>query len=203
MLLDQDLHAVVEEVRERGRRPRVHPNGFIQLDLEEPEESARGHSGAVRRLHVWPEEGAIQAQESDNSVHDHVFDMHSTVLRGELEQVLYWPNLAHGGQPTHEVYVARYSRASASTLAPSGVLAHCVISSTHRVRAGADYWQPAFSFHDTQACERPLVTVMDKRRVFEGDARVLVPVGQQPDNSFDRLLESEDDLWSILLESVS
>lgn len=200
--MPSDIGKMIDDARLAGRRPRVHPNGFIQLDLDPPVEQARGHSGAPRRLHVWPEEGLIQAQQSDNTIHDHVFAMRSHVLKGALRQEVHRVSLHHYASPTHEVYVARYSCASASSLDPSGVLVELLLPEVEAVEAGETYNQPAFTFHDTVVVERPLVTVMHKLCVYDGDARVLVPVGTEPDNSFDRLLEPEEHLWEVIYQSI-
>src|SRR3546814_6146607 len=67
----------LKAVRERGGRPRVHGNGFIQLDLTE-----RG------RLHIW---GAprIPRQKTATPIHDHVFGFESTVAVGRPVNLVF------------------------------------------------------------------------------------------------------------------
>src|SRR3954453_8938459 len=93
------VRETVARVKEGGGgNIRVHPNGFIQLDLVEPEYGAsmggswyashqQGHSGAALRLHIWNPPGhELPHQETVNEVHTHVFDMQSNVIVGTLEQ---------------------------------------------------------------------------------------------------------------------
>lgn len=198
---------LIRRARESGRRPRVHPNGFVQLDLDE--------SGALR-LHIWPEEGRVQKQATDHPIHDHIFDMRSTVLRGRLGQQLYKFDLMHGGDPTHAIYVATTptGRNRENTLVPSNVLVRggpiqCVeegavfIDTTYTapVLEGESYDQPAFTFHDTIIWERPVVTVMEKTRGYQGSPRVMVPLPiESVDNDFLREGASAEDLWNLVDE---
>jgi hypothetical protein len=71
------------------------------------------------------------------------------------------------------------------------------------VVAGEQYYQPPFTFHDTQPGQTPLVTIMQKGEIYsEHNPRVLVPVGEQPDNEFRRDKYSQDLLWEIINDSI-
>ena len=61
MLIGEDLRQALVRAR-RVATPRVHPNGFIQLDL-----NAEG----TLRLHVWPD-GPFPKQRSDSTIHEHI-----------------------------------------------------------------------------------------------------------------------------------
>jgi hypothetical protein len=81
------LREQVAELRAAGKgNPRVHPNGFIQLDLDHVADGwhashHRGHSGGRTRLHIWNPPGVtLPHQDTVNEIHDHVFDMLSTVV---------------------------------------------------------------------------------------------------------------------------
>lgn len=200
-------HSVVyniDELRALERRPRVHPNGFIQLDLTEPVDKARGHGGAPRRLHIWPDEGVLEGQDSDSPIHDHVFDMESSVQRGSLVQIRYTFKLEHYSLPTHEVWLPNYLNASESVLAPTGVLGSLASDIyTQTVGAGESYQQAAFTFHETQPAHTPVVTIMTKTKSYDNfDARVLVPLNSPPDNDFRREQYDESFLWEIIEEST-
>jgi hypothetical protein len=192
---------MIREAREAGNRPRVHPNGFVQLDLRISE---RQHRASDVRLHIWPEEGRIEKQATDNTIHDHVFDMNSNVLRGVLGQALYKVHVDHKGKPSHEIYMANYSCRHSSELAGTGVQVKVVPPyEPYWIFPGDSYNQPAWTFHDTVAEERPLVTVMEKQAVYQGNPRVLVPMnmGQPVDNDFDRLSTPEELLWEVIDEA--
>lgn len=220
----QDVQALAHEARLAGNMPRVHPNGFIQLDLEPTEgwDKHAGHSGANRRLHIWNPPGIVLPhQDTVNEVHDHIFDMESTVIVGALEQRLYefviggstaWPSLSRHGalgksvplDHTHELFRAIYDQRSSSRLESVGVTGHlrCVLSTP--VRAVQSYTQPAFTLHDTETPEGLCVTIMTKRAVHEGGPTVICPLGQSPDNDFDRLTAAPQELlWDAINRSLA
>jgi hypothetical protein len=60
-------------LKERGVRPRVHGNGFIQVDLT-----------ADTRLHVWGDK-RIPRQNVYTPIHDHVFGFESTISVFSME----------------------------------------------------------------------------------------------------------------------
>lgn len=192
----------IDELRATGRRPRVHPNGFVQFDLEEPignGDYSKGHSGGSRRLHIWPDNDMFKVfkQASDNTWHDHVFNMRSTVLAGTLMQREYDVRLDHCGFPTHEIWMAKYSCRHSSLLEPTGVTVCVAETEPFYIEPGGTYFQQAFTFHDTNWIGLT-VTLMEKEVVFKGNPRVLVKVGEGVDNDFDREAESEDNLWDIV-----
>lgn len=195
-----DIYTVAREVDNadaEGRQPRLHQNGFIQLDLQPAGDPTRGHSGAFRRLHVfpWPK---LQAQVSPSPIHDHVFDMRSDVLLGEIVQTMIQSDLQHNSHPTHEVWIPHYEAASESTLVRTGVFVRHRYNTHIRVGAGSSYTQGAHTFHETQ-WEGPAMTVMTKTHVNDGfDCRVLVPIGQEPDNEFRRDSISPTVLWTAI-----
>lgn len=184
--------------RAMGNSPRVHPNGFIQLDISKDK--------ARSRLHVW-HRGAIDfGQNSDSPVHDHIFDMQSRIYRGSLTQIRYEFELRHAGEPTHEIFMADYLGKSESVLQPTGVKG-CLEYDHNRsilVTDGEYYYQPAFTFHDTQPGKTPLVTIMTKSYVYERfSPRVLVPIDESPDNDFRRDQYKTDELWDIIEDAIS
>lgn len=191
-----------------GQNPRVHPNGFIQLDLEPVEGSwgeskKRGHSGASTRLHIWnPPEMLLPHQETVNEIHDHVFDMESRVIKGILTQQLYWFVIGSIHPDTHEIYRAVYDKASNSRLEPSGIQGTLITANREVVLAGRSYTQPAFSLHDSQA-SGTVVTLMTKTEIHEGDATVVCPIDNPPDNEFDRATAApESVLWDAIERSI-
>lgn len=222
------IPALREEVRalkaEGKGNPRIHPNGFIQLDLDHVADGwhashQRGHSGGTRRLHIWNPPGVqLPRQDTVNEIHDHVFDMKSTVIKGVLEQCLYefviggstaWPvkliGHTHEALPlTDEIYRAVYQKGADSRLEPTGVRGYLRKVVTTLVRAGESYYQPAFTLHDTQTPDGRVVTVMEKLAVHEGDATVICPIDVEPDNDFDRASAmSADDIWDAIERSLA
>lgn len=202
-----DLRALVEE---HGKNPRVHPNGFIQLDIAPTEDGwheshKRGHSGAERRLHIWNPPGIeLPHQDTTNEIHDHVFDMHSEIIKGILWQVRYSLEVGGASGPdSHELYRAVYDKSSSSRLESTGVTGRLNKIGNYSVEAGLSYSQPAFTFHDTDTPRGLVVTVMEKTQIHDGDAHVLCRIGEPPDNSFDRASAMPAwDIWKAIWASL-
>jgi hypothetical protein len=182
---------MIDQARARGARPRVHPNGFLQLNLVE--------SGNLR-LHIWHPE--LPKQSVRTSVHDHVFHMRSTIEVGVLQQVRFTYTLEHSGDPTAEIYMAEYTAKSDSTLHPTGVQVALATREDQFITVDGTYEQPPFTFHDSVPCTDIVVTVMEKVAKFEGNPRVIVPIGCAPDNSFHREDADEELLWKIIDEAL-
>jgi hypothetical protein len=184
----------VDAARLAGNTPRVHPNGFVQLDLEDS--SGGGVPGAGGRFHVWPDNDSLPRQETVNTIHDHKFDMRSEIVCGLLGQVRYDVGLAGVNLPW-EIYVAKYSCRHQSVLHASGVRVNVHACPVTFYGPGEVYVQPAGTFHDTQA--RGLAaTIMTKTGEHEHDPRVLCLVGQPPDNSFIRGCADEGVMWNFI-----
>lgn len=196
---------VIRIINDRGGNPRVHPNGFIQLDLEPVPESwhashQRGHSGASRRLHIWnPPDLVLPHQGTVNEVHDHVFDMESTVIRGVLCQRLY--RFVVGlSLKTHELYRAIYAKNSDSRLEPTGIYGELDLYREFTIPTGKSYTQPAFTLHDSFAGTETVVTLMTKKQIHVGDATVVCPIATPPDNSYDRASAAPADVLYDAIE---
>jgi hypothetical protein len=186
------LPSLIENARSLGYRPRVHPNGFLQLNLIE---------AGSNRLHIWHPD--LPKQTTRTAVHDHIFDMESVVKKGVLGQTEIHYSLEHGGTPTSEIYMAHYSEKSDSKLYPTGVLVKESSYHMNRVIEGDSYVQSAFTFHESVPQTDVVVTVMTKSLIYAShQPRVLVPLEETPDNSFHRENASEAFLWSIIEESV-
>lgn len=211
-----DAHRLTTEAWERGAKPRVHPNGFIQLDLTKPESEEwhdgkqKGHSGAGLRLHVWNPPGfAMPHQDTTNEIHDHVFDMRSTVVRGELIQSLYvfvpWNELERDAGPrTHETYKAVYDKKSSSRLDGPLEDGKLYLREQFHVHEGESYTQQAFTLHDSGTSGLTTVTIMEKVAIHEGTPTVVCLIDQPPDNDFDRATAaSQEDLWQAINRSLA
>jgi len=204
-----ELRQEVYKIRARGEgNIRVHPNSFIQVDLDPVEGSwheshKQGHSGSVRRLHIWNPDGHdLPRQKTVNEIHDHVFDMHSTVIKGVLVQKMYWFVVGGIDQASHELYRAVYNKSSDSRLESLGVKGVLRRFDSFHIHSNQTYTQPAFTMHDSEpiGC---VVTIMEKTEVHEGEASVLCPISSPPDNSFDRASAADPDyLWQAVEASL-
>lgn len=191
----------LEAAREHGAVPRVHGNGFIQLDLE-----------PGRRLHIWGHRD-LPRQVVDTGIHDHVFSFTSTCVVGRVINIHYKIDISGVHLNTHTVYSPRPRSGEDTELLPAeigGFLGNGRIHVCPRVREmrlvslGEHYNHPACEFHET-ITDRPSATVMVKaapviEAAARARARVLVPLGYEPDNIFDRNSFPPARLWEIVHE---
>jgi hypothetical protein len=191
--------STLELARSTGKRPRLHPNGFIQLDLNE-----------YTRLHVWPDE-KLPAQKTRHTVHDHVFDMVSVVLRGTMHNHVYhWSENKSGKYAAHradDVIITtglnNHKRVEDTVLRPTGEVGDLVELHTDIVTEGNTYYLPAFYLHDSEA-DGLTATLMTKTRVYKDRAPlVAVPRDVEPDNDFRRETIGQEPLWSWIEKALA
>ena len=176
----------IDSLRESGYRPRMHPNGFIQLYVDD-----------LTRLHVWPWPLMAGERPDASPLHDHTWSMRSVVLVGSIIQSVWTVGLEHGGQPTHSVWQsAPGGRHHESPLEDTGVLVKADLRGEFIIPEGAEYEQSAFTFHTTGWNELT-VTMMRKGSADAGPScRVLVPYGSEPaEETWDRYRHPDAILW--------
>lgn len=176
---------------DRTATPRVHGNGFIQLDL-----NAEG----TRRLHVWHH--LIPRQVVATPIHDHVFDLRSEVLCGTLIHEELQPIPVGIGEEggTHRIYRARQEEGTQNTiLVPDEGTVRLDVEQRLVLGARSLYTFPAWRLHQTDH-EDWTATVMEKVNAPSdyGRPRVLVPVGSEPDNDFKRDGFDPNLLWPFI-----
>lgn len=202
------INDVADLAEHHSRNPRVHPNGFIQLDINYP---ASPHS---TRIHIWhplkgnqsaAEELELPRQTRPTPIHDHAFDMRSFIVHGRLTQVVFDGSVNHRMSPTHTVYVADYHRKSESTLVSTGVDVLVEQRASIQIPSGQDYTQAAGTFHESRALNGLVITVMQKVKTYPDYVpKVLVPHDTEPDNDFDRATAlDEQTLWDSIWRSIA
>lgn len=177
-----------------GTRPRVHGNGFIQLDLTDR-----------IRLHVWGDP-RIPRQATETPVHDHAFGFTSYVLRGVLENKLYTREPISLITPLHQPHRAVARHGEDTRLEPTGNTVPLWVLASQFVGAGNSYAMRAREIHETIPHGVSLsVIVKDEPTVTYGGAppTVYVPIGVVPDNAFDRYAASPELLWQIIAEAIA
>lgn len=186
----------IDELIASGERPRVHGNGFLQLDLP-------GGS----RLHVWDDR--LPRQAVSTQIHDHSFTLSSTVLKGRLRHTVISDAALAGPANSYGVYVAEPTpgREHDTTLVPERgrgaprVVGVEVVTSVE-MAAGSSYTFSPYVLHTTDA-EGTTATLMRKLTRDAGyRPRVLVPLGQEPDNEFDREQQDEFLLWEVVRDAL-
>lgn len=179
-----------------GNRPRVHGNGFIQLDLT-----------PLVRLHVWGDE-RIPRQKSDTPIHDHTFGFTSYVLVGAIEQRVYCVSTSGLYERNFTPHQAIVRHGEDTVLSPIGErLALALDAKKSRiVRAGESYSMRPGEIHESRPIGLAVsVIVKDGPTLAQGgpSPTVFVRQGVEPDNEFDRYAADPRLLWQIIESALS
>lgn len=177
--------------------PRVHGNGFIQLDLT-----------TNTRLHFWGEP-RIPRQKVATPIHNHVFDFSSQVLKGRIANLLY--ELATGPGANlyrqYKVYEAFGRQGSDTALRDTGERLGAYVAEAEVMSEGETYTMKSGRFHETFVSE-PTVTVMTKRgpsltqNPMGPRPQILLPINREPDNEFNRHDCNEWQMWCVILDMM-
>jgi hypothetical protein len=187
----------LKAVRAMGNRPRVHGNGFIQLDLTERS-----------RLHIWGDH-RIPRQKVATSIHDHVFGFESTVIVGRVINVVYAVEAREHGD--YRVYVPKVREGEDTILKPTAmqVVADPIhVDMTDWRSSSRKYGIIMGEFHETVAPDGPAATIIIKDDLTQAQGndkalpRVLCPIGLEPDNVFNRYDADPDLLWRIIEQTL-
>lgn len=181
------------ELRERGCVPRVHGNGFIQVDL---------NKAGTQRLHVWDED--VPRQKVATPIHDHVFDMRSEVIVGTLIHKTYRVLTCWDKEGAYVVYRAQREEGTQNTtLVPYDSTVNLELEQRLILEAASIYTFPAYQLHESGHLGTT-ATIMEKVNAPDGygNPRVLVPVGVEPDNEFHRDNHDVRLLWQIIEKAI-
>lgn len=185
----------LDVIKERGSVPRVHGNGFLQLDVTKFE-----------RLHVWGHPD-LPRQVVDTGIHNHRFDFRSTVLVGRVFNVTYdvddldnVTSFDTAARVTHIAHIPRVRDGEDTILEPHHGVIVGARPHARLVQQGSCYFMSGPAFHETVS-DRPSATLMEKADSRHPDPFVLVPRGSKPDNDFNRnSAMPTDHLWQIIHE---
>jgi hypothetical protein len=171
--------------------PRVHGNGFIQLDLTDRV-----------RLHVWGHKD-IPQQKVYTGHHDHMFGFVSRVLLGKMGNSRYRPIQDPDGR--FMVHKAQVRDREDTVLRPVGERVTLIHEGTSWYGPGQTYSMKPGEIHESLVDELT-VTVITKtgRTLSQGgpSPRVFVPIDMEPDNNFNRYQHPADVLWRIIAEAL-
>lgn len=194
-------------------QPRVHGNGFIQLDLSD-----------TARLHIWGHPD-IPQQKTNTPIHDHMFAFSSLILRGAMTNAEYdiqWDGKEAFGDPkdlrdlryeltpsrfptTHTIYKAEVRDRQDTILKPTDYAVHLRAKSITTYTAGQSYTMEVGQIHES-VVTGPTATIILKRgrTLAQGSASpsIFVPVGLEPDNGFHRYALPAERLWQIIHEVI-
>jgi hypothetical protein len=182
---------LAEMFEENKVQPRVHGNGYVQLDLT-----------PRKRLHVWGD-SRIPRQLVPSTIHDHTFSFSSIVLKGQIIHrcIELEENILGGFQ----MYTAVTNIGEDTRLVINEKRFNAIIISEQLLKQGDAYTFEKRKFHETifpWAC----ITIIDKDgpTLTQGgpNPNVLVPYGLRPDNAFNRHQVRTDKLWEIIWDAI-
>lgn len=186
-----NLRETVDTARANRRIPRVHPNGFLQLDLNDDKSL---------RLHIWDHE--LPRQKTPTPIHDHEFALKSSVLLGCLVNKRFRVTQDANGD-YKKWSVKRQAGSENTTLIPSSDTFTVAQITRELIRPGDVYTMVATEFHESGHVGRT-ASIMQKLGYQAGhSASVLVPIDKKPDNEFDRELFDIDQLWDVVYETIT
>lgn len=158
-----------------------HPLGFVHV---KPWSSG----AASLRLHVWPMQ--VRPAPAVSPIHDHVWDLVSQVLCGELVNHIGVLRPAPGARDQRALvgYIG-----TDNVVEPTGEAVRWEEERAERLRRGDRYRVPPGTFHYTEpGRQRPLATVVLARVVTEGPPQTLLPVGAPPHRTTRAPCSSDD-----------
>ena len=173
----------------------VHGNGFIQVDLN-----------PITQLQVWDHELKL-GQMVPTPIHDHRFDFEAVTLVSALFNCEY--AFEEDPEGDLQVFVAVPHDRQDTRLEPlippgrfRGIRFHQVNCGSQMVFAGQGYSMAHGKFHEDHG--EALTAVLQVKTYVNQDhkPRVLVPIGRQPDNEFNRYQYNPGDLWGSVLRAV-
>ena len=156
---------------------RYHGIGVLQAYLLEAEPP-----GVEHRVHIWHPELSRPELAAQGNVHNHRFDMVSTVLYGEVYHAEY--ELCGGFDwLRYEVVHARESPQAYQPPQRVDAPSVDVRVATGKILRGATYTFPAGHFHATRV-DGLAITFVTKRNQANVRAEVLLPVDAEPLHGF-------------------
>ena len=174
----------MDALRKLPDPPRLHPNGFLTLDIDE-----------ATKLHLWPED--VPRRRTDGAfVHDHVFAFSSRVLAGGLLDVRYDLRQDRLGQMRLHEVPCKKARCHTARVGPRLAEGRYTLVERSRrtVVAGEVYDFPVETLHtsDAMVLTATLLRITDFGTAEY--ARIVGPSMRLDD--FDRTLRKDELSWA-------
>ncbi len=176
------------ELRDSLSIPRVHPNGFIQLNLDDT---------GTKRLHVWPEI-PLKTRKVPMPIHDHIYDFESEIIMGEMVHFVYEVECSRNGAYHLYDVPAQSTKKDALLERMDNCLYATRLVQRLSMVAGRGYAFKAFRFHESVSVG--LTATIFSVSVFDpmDRPRLLCAYNQVPDNTFRRDSHDPEFLWEII-----
>jgi hypothetical protein len=180
----------LEYLKSLNRKPRVHPNGFVQFDVEPN----------ILRLNVWPADPIPGHPGRVHPIHNHSFDIGSTIIYGALT------NDTYGFEPstyyvTHVLHEAQRVNQFDSILVPveRRSVGNLLLLSSRTYKAGQRYALDREILHDSIP-NGLTATLMTLEKPGRYEPKVAIPVNVAPRNDYRRDAFDEGMLWDIIAQ---
>ena len=193
--------ALMDYLLKQGKKPRVHGNGFIQVDISPAD-----------RLHIWGHPD-IPRQKVDTGIHNHVFSFDSQIIVGKMVNVTYEVGLIPNGADTGswKLYHPEIREGEDTILKDSGLRVTARERSHQMIKAGTEkdgYHFEKWVYHRTVTNFGPAATIINKYESTQAQGNdnlpgVLVPFGAEPDNEFSRYGAADYYLWDIVYQVLA
>lgn len=186
-----NIELTYESLKASGQKPRVHGNGFIQIDL--PQEGYR--------MNIWPKQRErFETQRVDTSIHNHKFSFRSMVLCGRLIHTQYEDLTVciHGPYSVYKIVPGELEDTKMILATPHRVdFKH---SQEFWLNKGSVYEFPHSQFHKTDGSSEVLTaTLMKKTEINDAVVpHVLCSFMKKPDNDYSRYQIEEEKLWPFI-----
>ena len=165
--------------------PRIHGNGFLQLDLSKD-----------KRLHVWHPD--LPKQKNPTPIHNHNFSFKSSVIYGELTHITY-EIVVNEGEYNLYYPVIKNGQNTILVKLESGSFWDLKETAKYILSDGSTYFFNHTRFHQNYS-DYKASTIMEK--TFKGNTTpyVACPKEYEPSNEFDRHSFDTNYLWAIIDE---
>lgn len=176
---------------------RHHGIGVLQSYIRE-----NPPAGPEIRLHVWHPALVRPGIAESGNVHDHRFDLVSTVLIGELHETVY---RQHQGELEMDAWSVENARSAGPERLFDGAHVHLgrltVGEHSEIHKTGTTYGLARGVFHRT--CVNDLAVTICAMHDKRGQARILTPAGMEPVHAFGEEWLKTVDLLRILLDAAT
>ena len=186
------MNHLLRLAKQAGSKPRVHGNGFLQLDLS-----------PTTRLHIWGHPD-VPKQKVDTPIHNHRFAFTSLVLRGTMLNHLYWVDPITSN-PTHRVYHAKVRTQEDTILDKTSDTVKVFPKGQQEIHAGSFYTMAEGEVHESIVRELTVTVILKSGPTLAQGGptpTVYVPLDVTPDNSFNRYSLPVQDLWRTIHETL-
>ena len=182
----------IQHFQDANLVPRYHGNGFVQLYLNDD-----------HRLHVW--HPLLPVSEENNSrIHDHMWDMASQVLLGQLGHITYaldFEDSSHDMYAINQPEARRQSDNDVVFTFQDTVAARA--TGNYLMNTGSIYHFQHGLFHQSVVADGVLAaSLLRKGPDILEYPRMLVASGEEPFQAFGKgVAPPEADLWEALREA--